>query len=172
MPTITFAAPIVRKAIATLEAELPTQVALFNAEPDNAVSLAEPTEVVFGAMDPLILAGPVVEVSATDGSFGAGALERADVDHDVTVNVVVWHEGEKGELSPTYAMSLGMARCVIEALWKTSAFGDEVEISNDAGAITWRTEVLPADPTEDGREFRKWRVPVLITFRLEAVERF
>jgi hypothetical protein len=123
-------------------------------------------------MDPLILAGPVVEVAAMRGTTGEWAIERTEVDHSPQVSVVAWHEGERGELGPTYEMSLGLARCLLEVLSQTGAFGDSVEIGNDEGAVEWRTEVLPDDLTEDGRDFKKWRCAVLIAFRLATVERF
>ena len=173
MASITFVAPIVRAAIATLKAELPDAIASYNAQDENDVILAEPTEYVFGAADPLVLtAGPLLEVASTDGQLSEFSIRRSEGDHDPRVSVVCWHEGERGELSPTYEMSLGLARCVIEVLARDGAFGAEVEISNAPGAISWRTDVIPADPVAGGREFLKWQVPVLVSFQLETVERF
>jgi hypothetical protein len=168
---IAFVAPQIDAALATLERELPDAIAAFNAEAAAAVELATPQAYVFGAADPLVVF-PTIEVAAGEGSMGNFAVARSEVDHDPQVTVVVWHEGERGELSPTYRMSLGMARCVIEVLTRPEAFGAGVEVSNDDGAVSWRTAALPVDLTEDGREFAKWQVPVLISFRLENVERF
>ncbi|HLE98975.1 MAG TPA: hypothetical protein VI540_03685 [Gaiellaceae bacterium] len=170
MPSITFAAPIIRSAIASLQANLPTQIAAFNAEPENEVTLTAPVAFHFGAADPLI-EFPAIEVAATDGATAQWAIDRSEGDHFPQIAVVIWFEGERGEIGPTYEASLGMARCVLEVLSQTGAFG-EAEIPNDAGAVTWRTDVLPADLTEDGREFSKWRCAVLLVFRLETVERF
>ncbi len=172
MPSLTGEAPVIRAAIASLKAGLPNQIALFNAEDVNEVTLSEPAAYVVGAMDPLILNGPVIEIAVTDGSTANAAIGYTDFDHRPTLTVVVWHEGERGELSPTYEMSLGLKRCVVEVLTRPGAFGESAQLPSEDGTITWRAASLPADPIEEGREFRKWRVPVLITFRLEAVEVF
>ena len=170
MPSIAFVAPIIRSAIAALQANLPSQIALFNAAPENEVELAEPVGYHFGAADPLV-AFPAIEVAATDGTTSQWAIDRSEGDHFPSVSVVIWFEGDRGELSPTYEASLGLAKCVIEVLSRPRAFG-QAEIPNDSGALTWRTDVLPGDLTEDGREFSKWRCAVLLVFRLETVEQF
>lgn len=171
MPSIADVTPIIRAAIASLKANLPGQIALFNAEDENEVTLAEPTEFAFGAMDPLILNGPVIEVAAIDGTTAKAGIGYEEWDHRPGITVVAWHEGERGELSPTYEMSLGLKRCIVEVLTRPGAFG-AAQLLDEDGSVTWRTEVLPADLTEDGREFTKWRVPVLLTFRVEANERY
>lgn len=171
---ITFASPIIRAALTTLEANLPGQIAQFNAQPENQVDLEEPRAYVYSADDPLGTTGPgfpVVEVAAMEGRSGRWAVDRVAADHDVVVNVNVWHEGDRGQLPPTYEMSLGLARCVIEVMRVTGAFGPGIEIANENG-IYWRADALPADFTSDQREFRKWQVPVFIQFRLEADEQF
>lgn len=169
--SISFAAPLIRTAIQTLQDGLPAQIAAFNAEGDNTVSLVEPAEYVFGAADPLVIGtGPVVEVAAVQGSTGRFDLDRGEFDHDPRVTVCIWHEGEAGDLSRTYEASLGLARCVLETLVVAGAFGDEVEVANEGG-VEWRTDAIGVDPTDDAREFRRWRVPVLLVFRLESVER-
>lgn len=173
MPSIEFVAPLLRQTIATLRAKLPDQIGIYNAEPANEVDLVEPTDFVFGAMDTVLLtAGPVIEVAAVSGQTAKAAIDYTEFDHYPAVTVVVWHEGERGELPPTYEMSLGLARCAIEVLTRPGAFGDAVELRDDPGAVTWRTDVLPADPAADGREFNKWQCAVLITFQVETVERF
>ena len=168
---IVFVPPLLRKAIATLELELPDAIAAFNAEPGQVVQLATPAAYVFGAADPLIVF-PTIEVAAGSGSMGGFSIGRGEVDHDSQVSVVVWHEGERGELSPTYEMSLGLARCVIEVLTRPETFGPGVEIADAPDAVTYRTGALPSELDEDGREFRRWQVPVLISLRLETVEQF
>ena len=168
---ITFVAPLIRQALATLAAELPDAIATFNAEDDQPLQLVAPAAYVFGAADPLIVF-PTIEVAAGDGSMAGFSIGRGEVDHDAQLSVVVWHEGERGELSPTYEASLALARCVIEVLTRPEAFGAGVEVSNEPGAVTWRTGALPADLAEDGRQFTKWQVPVLISLRLETVEQF
>lgn len=171
MTSILFAAPLIRAALATLQASLPAQITAFNLEAANTVTLVAPAEYVFGAADPLILAaGPIIEVASVQGRTGASGIDRAEFDHDPRVTVCIWHEGDRGELSATYEMSLGLARCVIETLVADGAFGSEVEVAQDGG-IEWRTDAIPADPTDDAREFKKWRCPVLLVFRLETVER-
>ena len=170
MTSIVFVEPLIDAAIATLQANLPAQIAAYNAQAAAVVELVEPSEYVFGAADPLILAaGPVVEVAAVQGTTGLFTVDRAAFDHDPRLTVCVWHEG--GELSTAYRTSLGLARCIIETLTQDGAFGAQVEVSNQTG-VEWRTDAIPTDPTDDGRAFRKWRVPVLIIFRLEAVEAF
>lgn len=172
---IQFVGPIIRAALAALKADLPTQIAIFNAEAENGVDLVVPVVYAFGADDPLGVSGfPVVEVAAAQGRTGNFAVERTEFDHDPAITICVWHEGDRGEFSTTYEMSLGLARCVIETLLADDAFGPDAEIPDraDGGGIYWRSDALPADPTDDGREFRKWRVPVLIQFDLQAVERF
>ncbi|RDI73303.1 hypothetical protein Gocc_2903 [Gaiella occulta] len=171
---IAFVAPLLRAAIATLKAGLPARIAAFNAQTENTVALAAPdvSAYHFGGNDVLSAAGfPQIEVAAPQGSFGAWTIGRTEVDHDPVVNVVVWQEALHGQIPPAYEAALGYVRCVIEALRSPGAFGGQVEIAQDNG-VFWRIDVLPDDMTSDGREFRKWRVPALITFRLETVEKF
>lgn len=178
---ITFVAPIIRAAIASLQADLPAAIAAFNAE--GNVQVAVPDAAVddqhrygpgyaFGAADPLILTdGPVVEVSSPSGMSDGFGIGRAEWDHNPRLNVCVWHEGDRGQLDTTYEMSLGLARCVIEVLSAPESLGGEVEVPNGTGALAWRADVIPEDPTVEGRDFRKWRCPVLLQFALETVER-
>jgi hypothetical protein len=167
---ITFVAPIIRQAIATLEADLPAAIVAFNAEAN--VQLTMPTSFEFGAADPLILTeGPVIEVSVPSGQSDGFSIGHAEWDHNPRLNVCVWHEGDRGQLATTYEMSLGLARCVIEVLSRDAALGDQVDVPKATGALTWRADVIPEDPTAEGRDFRKWRVPVLLQFALETVER-
>lgn len=186
LPTIQFAAPIIRAALATLRANLPGQVALFNAEPANTVDLAAPADnggalgdlgvaYVFGAADPLTAYGfPLIEVAVMEGRSGNASIDFMEFDHNPRVNVVCWHEGDRGELATTYEMSLGLARCVIECLIDDDAFGPGLVIRGDdqeGGGIFWRADALPADIASDEREFKKWQVPVFLQFEVEAVER-
>ncbi len=165
-------APLIRKAIASLQAGLPAQIAVFNAEAANQVDLLEPAVIHFGGTDSLSAnAFPQLEVAAMDGLTGAFDLDRTEFDHDVAVNVVAWQECLTGEVSQAYEMALGYRRAVCEVLLVKDAFGAEVEVAQEGG-LTWRIDVLPFEPTDDGREFRKWRVPTFLRFRLETVERF
>jgi hypothetical protein len=169
---MTFAAPLIRTTITRLQADLDDAIAAFNAQPENTVDLVMPVQFAFGAADPLILvAGPVVEVSVPSGTSGDYDIGNSEFDHDLRLNVCVWHEGDRGELPTTYEMSLGLARCIVEVLTQDAAMGAEVDIAGQNG-WRWRADVIPEDPSDDGREFRKWRVPVLVEFTLETVERF
>lgn len=177
-PKIGFVAPVIKAAIATLQANLPGQIAIFNAEAGN-VTLAVPVAYKFGADDPLGVGGfPVVEVLAMQGKAGNSSegLGQAgsDFDHYPTLNVVVWHEGDRGELPTTYEMSLGMARCVIECLLPQGALGGNAQVAEDSGqpVFSWRTDALPANITSDGRQFKKWRVPVFLQFGVAMIDSF
>lgn len=184
-------APIIRTALATLEDKLPDQIAAYNAESENLIDLVVPAAsftgyvsgggYVFGADDPLGVNGfPVIEAAITSGSGGPASVglggEGSEFDHLPTLNVVVWHEGDRGELPTTYEMSLGLARCVMECLLPNGALGGNVSPTIDAQsgrlAFNWRSEAIPADPTDDNREFRKWRVPVFIQLGLEHIDQF
>lgn len=176
---ITFASPVVKAALATLQAGLPAQIAVFNAESQNTVDLTTPVAYVYGADDPLGVAGfPVVEVAAATGTGHGSSVSLgtvgSDFDHQIQLTVVCWHEGDRGELPTTYEMSLGMARCIIELLLVDGALGATAKVAEDATGplFTWRTDALPADLTSDAREFTKWRVPVFIQFAVMAVETF
>jgi hypothetical protein len=172
LPPIKFAAPYIRAAIATLEGQMPEQVAQFNEQEENLVEIEAPATYHFGGTDLLsAFPWPQVEVAAIDGRFGAASYNYSERDYDPTINVVVWLEGVSGEIPELYEKALGIARCVIECLRPKDAFGPETELAED-GAIYWRGDVIPADPTDDNREFRRWRTPVFVQFRLEVVENF
>lgn len=176
LPSIKFAAPIIRAGITTLEAQMPGQVAAFNAEPANTVELDEPQTYHFGGQDLLVsYAYPQIEVGATSGDTGNWAINRSEVDHDVTMNVAVWIQGEIGDVPDLYERVLGTCRCVIECLSPNNAFGPGIEIRQQKG-ISWRCDVIPWDPTHNspaqGRDFQKWMGSGLIVFRLEDVEHF
>lgn len=173
LPTIDFVAPSIRAALASLQADFPAQVALFNAEAANTVDIEAPQTYKFGIVEPhAAFPFPQVEVAAVEGSFGQWALERVEVDHDPRVNVVIWLQGVTGETDKEYERALGMIRCAIEILSRPDAFGPEVEISNEQG-IYWRlSELIPLEMDDVEREVRKWLVPAFLQFRLEKVEHF
>lgn len=149
------------------------QVAQFNAELENAVDIEAPQTYHFGGTDLLSAhAWPQVEVAAIEGRTGAESQDRLEKDYDLTINVVVWLEGESGEVPALYEQALGIARCVIECLNVADAFGPSTELAEDGGAIYWRGDVVPPDPTAESREFRRWRTPVFVQFRLSLVEKF
>lgn len=171
MATAAFALPVARQAILSLQTAMPAAVAAFNADPANTVDLTEPATYHLGGTDMLTAhAFPQVEVAAIEGSTGRWDISRTAVDHDLVVNVVVWQEYGHGLVSPAYESAAGFAKVVLEALSPPNAFGSGVEISNNQGFL-WRIDMLPDDPTNHGREFRKWRVPTLCRFALETVER-
>lgn len=173
MARIAFVAPIVRAALASLEAAFPAHAAGFNAEPENGVALADPVEYVFGASDPKTVY-PSVEAFILEGSIGPFSLGDAgvgDADHDPRLTVIVWILGETGESSTVYEQALGYARCVIEILAEDGKLGPDAEVSAGDDAIDYR--ILPAVQLEDdAREIPRWKVPVVVRFRVEAVERW
>lgn len=174
LPTIDFAAPLIRSAIAQLQAAMPGQVALFNAEAANQVDIVAPATYHFGGQDMLnAYAFPQVEVAAVMGDTGQFGINRTEVDHDPRVNVAVWLNGDVGEIPALYEQTLGMVRCVIECLVPRGAFGPEVDIAQQGG-VSWRVDVLPFDPTatspQDGRDFQRWLGSGLVQFRLETIE--
>lgn len=172
MARISFAAPIVRAALASLEAAFPAHVAVFNAEGDNAVDLVAPAEYVFGASDPKI-EYPSVEVFILDGRLGPFSLGQAGVgeaDHDPWLTVTVWIIGDDGEVPKLYEQALGYARVVIEILTEDGKLGPDAEVSGEADAIDYR--ILPGELVDEERELRRWKVPVVVRFRVEAIERW
>lgn len=176
LPTIDFAAPLIRAAIATLETSMPGQVAAFNAEPANQVEIEEPQTYHFGGEDLLNAhAFPQIEVAVVAGDTGNFAIDRSEVDHDPRVNVAIWLEGDKGDVSQLYEQMLGLIRCAIECLAPKNAFGPGVELAQQRG-ISWRADTVPWDPTASspaqGRDFQKWMASGLIQFRVETVEHF
>lgn len=173
VPSIDFVAPTIRAALASLQANMAGQVALFNAEGANTVQLTAPQTYKFGIVEPhAAFPFPQVEAAAVEGSFGQWGLARVEVDHDPRVNVVIWLQGVTGETDKEYERMLGMLRCAIEILSRPDAFGPEVEISNEQG-IYWRlSELIPLEMDAPEREVRKWLIPGFLQFRLEKVEHF
>jgi hypothetical protein len=177
---IGFVMPLLRAAKATLDAGLADQLAAFNAESENTVDLDDPVKIIIGADDPLGVDGfPVVELAATQGAGGGASVglgeAGSEFDSFPVLTVVVWNEGDQGELPPTYERSLGMARCVLECLLPAGALGGDaspVVDENGRLAMFWRTDAIPADPTDDGREFRKWRVPCLVQLTCQQIDHF
>lgn len=182
--SIKFVAPIIRAALASLEAGWAAQIAAFNAEPANLVDLEAPPAslpgfaagggYVFGA-DPVPIAFPYVEASimrGTMGPFSVGTAGVGDADSTPTLQVIVWLEGLTGEIPPLYEAGIGYARIVIELLTVDGAIGEIAEVSGTReDAITYSIEgPLPVNPEEENREFRKWRIPVVVSFAVEAVD--
>jgi hypothetical protein len=167
-------APIIRAALATLESEFPAHVAAYNAEPENQVDLATPVAYVFGATD-VMEAYPLIEASilrGTMGPFSVGTAGVGDADSTPILQVVVWLEGVTGEVPPLYEAGLGYARCVIEILTVDGAVGATAEVSGtQQNAISYSVEgPLPVDPESVAREFRKWKIPIVVEFLIEAVD--
>jgi hypothetical protein len=175
-PSLTFVAPLVRAALATLEAGLPDQVAAFNAQPENDVVLTAPQTYVFGAL-PLLssVAHPIVECAGVSGDLGNFTIRRETADHDLRINVAVWAQGQTGDVPALYEETLGLIRCIVEVLTPVGGFGPGVELANDLG-VSWRCDVIPADLTaasqEAGRTIEAWRGSGLLQFRVEPLETF
>lgn len=176
LPSIAFTPPIVTAAIASMKANMASQVAVFNADPASTVELLEPQTYHRGGQD--ILSAypfPQVEVASVAGTLGPFAIGRAEGDHDPRVNVAIWLDGELGEIPDLYDKIQGLTRCVIECLVPNGAFGAGVQIV-EAGGISWRTDVVPFDPTSstpaEGRTFQKWLGSGLLQFQLQLVEHF
>lgn len=176
LPKMQGEGPLIRAAIAQLQAYMPGQVAAFNAEPANTVELPVPETYHFGGQDLLnAYAFPQIEVAIVTGDTGEFSIERTEVDHDPRANVAIWHQGDVGDVPQLYEAMLGLKRCVIECLVPRNAFGPGVEIAQQRG-ISWRIDTLPWDPTASspatGRDFQKWMGSALVQFRLEDVEKF
>lgn len=174
METIRFVAPIIRAALASLEAEMPAHVAAFNAESENGVALDVPAAYVFGATD-VMDAFPIIEAAilrGTMGPFSVGTAGVGDADSTPTLQVIVWLQGLTGEVPSLYEAGLGYARCVIEILTVDEALGDYAEVSGTmSDAISYSVEgPLPASPADTEREFQKWKIPVVVEFVVEAVD--
>lgn len=176
LPKIGFVAPVVRAAMAQLQTYMPLQVAQFNAEAGNEVTLDAPQTIHFGGEDLLnAYAYPQIEVGVPAGDFGKWSIDRAAADHDERLNIAIWLEGAEGDIPSLYEQTLGMLRCVIECLAPANACGPGVEIAQQKG-VSWRADVVPNDPTafgpHQGRAFQKWLGSGLIQIRLEDVESF
>lgn len=170
LPSIRFAAPIIRSAIKTLRADLPAQLAAFNNESVNEVELETPVVYRFGTNEPLFADGfPAVDVFVSDGKVHGHSAERLEADHDFNCGIVVWIEGDDGEVPPMLEKALGYSRCVIETMNPEGAFGGTVEVAVEPG-ISWRIDTIPADPA--AREVQRWRTYAFVQFPLETVERF
>lgn len=179
MAPISFAPPVIRAAIASLQAGLPGAIATFNAEAANTVDLDAPATASyrFGVEDAMSsYSFPFVEVAVGDGQFGQWSVKHSSggqhVDHDLNLTTVLWQEAGDGETSDAYQRALGYIRVILEVLQPDGAFGPEVSLSNDPGGVLWRADIIPADQTSQDRVVPKWRVPSIVIFKLETVERF
>lgn len=171
MLTVRLGRPLVDQVVAALEAQLPAQLDAFNAEAGHNVTLAHPTAYIAGAQVPLGSTGfPVIEVAAKQGTTGAFTIDRLAFDHDVSLQVIAWHEGEAADLALTYEASLGYLSCCAAVLLPTGQIAVGVEVANDNGFF-WRIDALPTDTGETERS-QRMRVPLFMQLRLEVVEQF
>ena len=171
---IRFVAPIIRAALASLQAGFAAHVATFNTEAENLVDLTAPAAYVFGATD-VMDDYPVVEAAilrGTVGPFSVGTAGVGDADSTPALQVIVWLQGVTGEVPGLYEAGLGYARCVIEILTVDGALGDTAEVSGSReDAISYSVEgPIPQSPDDVDREFRKWKIPIVIDFLVEAVD--
>lgn len=157
--------PVIRAAIASLKADMPAKIAVYNADPANQHDLTVIADEAFyfGGEEPKTLF-PMVEVAIPGAqltNFPQGQL-HADMDDDFTV--AVWLEGESGEISDLYERSLGYAEIVIDVLMKPGAFGEHLALERDRG-VRARFPMIPQGEIDpDSRTFRRWRSLALLEF--------
>lgn len=161
--------PTLRAARDTLQNGLPGVIEAFNNDPSTTVTLDVPGDdrYFLGGEDPLGGGGgfPSVEIYLPTGSLGPFDLTREHANVDDRVVVVVWAESDRGEIDELYEAVTGYGRCALELLVRDNAFGADVEIANEQGAITYGYAMVPDDP--ESRDFKKWRAPATLTFKLE-----
>jgi hypothetical protein len=167
---VTHVWPLITTAIASMKNGMPSAVAAFNAEAGHGVQLVAPDDASYfaGASDALVAESfPAVEVYVAQGSLGPFDIHRAHADIDDRVTVVIWAEGGNGEIPELYEQAVGLGRCTIEVLAQDSAFGPDVEIANQRGALTYSYSIVPADP--NNRSIDRWRTAVVLQFMVEDV---
>jgi hypothetical protein len=122
-------APRIKTTLASLRANLPARIAVFNAEAgiqlavpaDDAGALSPPRPglgYVFGGL-PHIGAGeyPKIEVSIPDAAVENLSLAHVEGDLSSSLVVAVWAGRTSGEDFPTvYEKVLGYTRCITEVL--------------------------------------------------------
>jgi hypothetical protein len=168
--------PTIEATIASLKSAttgLPARVTAFNAEGSHGVTLTAPEDDRYfpGGHD-LLSDGsfPAVEVHIATGGIGPFAVGNTDADVDDRVVVVVWAEGDKGEIPVLYETIVGLGRCALEVLLVEHAFGASVDISNQERAVTYDYSIVPGDPSDEAaRTFEKWRTACVLTFQVEDV---
>lgn len=169
--------PTITAAIASLKdptTGLPAKVAEFNAEGGHGVTLVVPPDAAYypGGNDLLGVDGfPAVEVYIATGELGRSddnngfAVNRVEANVDDEPVVVLWAEGEKGEIPELYETIVGLGMCALSVLLVTGAFGPGVEVTSARYAYS----IVPDDPTAEAREFEKWRTACVLTFHTEDV---
>lgn len=176
MASIGFIAPLIRAALAKLEADYASHVAAFNAEPANTVDLTVPSLFVFGAEATFAGAYPYVEAAAVDGTLGPFSIGEAgnpsEGDSTPRIQIVTWVEGASGEVSELYETALGYARVTIEILSRHGSFGVDADLSNDADAIVWRVDPIPSELDDLERTVLRWKMPASVSFKVEAIDRW
>lgn len=129
-------APRIDTTIASLRANLPARIAVFNAE-NNGAQLAVPADdagalapprpglgYVFGGLPHGLGAGayPLIEVAVPDAIVQNLSLAHVEGDLDSSVVVACWAGRTQGEDFPTvYREVLGYARCITEVLLEPDA---------------------------------------------------
>jgi hypothetical protein len=170
--------PTITAAIASLKnptTGLPAKITEFNAEGGHGVTLTAPVDVAYypGGNDLIGVDGfPAVEVYISTGEIGrsdAGengfAVNRVEANVDDDPVVVLWMEGEKGEIPELYEQIVGLGMCALSVLLPTGAFGPGVEVTSARYAYS----IVPDDPTAENREFQKWRTACVLTFHTQDV---
>ena len=169
MPAPLDFSPYIRATLASLQAELPDRIAVYNGEAANVHDLEVPiTEAYYFGGDDTYVHMPKVEVAVPDGINFDFSTQQADAAQGLSVSVSVWLEGETGEIPEMHEKVLGYGRVVAEVLLVPAAFGGGV-------SVTEVTALYPMIPTgavnPETRSFDKWRTLAVLEFTLNDVAR-
>jgi hypothetical protein len=162
------AAPTIRAAIASLRAEMPERISIFNAEAENEVEL-EPIEgdcYFFGGKPDSDPRYPCIEVAITAVPARDFSIGQVDFDVFPVAMVAAWAQGSPGDTPAIYETVLGYGRCVLEVLMQPDAWGEGVTIWNEEGV---RSDYASFNLEVDQQP--TYRAISLQTFVLQDVER-
>lgn len=158
-------APSIRAALASLHAELPDRIDLFNDEAENTVELVMPPAdaLFFGGSTDYPLPGKI-EVAIVHGRATDIAIEQVEWDvEDVRGVVSAWVESPPPfVLSQAYETALAWGRVIAEVLMQPHAWGDGVVVRE----AEW--DYLAFSPEATGRP--NFQVLSLSTFTLSDVD--
>lgn len=163
-----FVAPILKAAIASLQAGLDDRIAVFNAEAGNpTLVVPDAGSYAFGGRDDWSVY-PAVEVGAGHVQYGNLSLAQVDADVSLPVVVGVWLEGGTGEIEELYEQALGYGRVVTEVLIEPDAFGAGLVLDAERlDSIDWLFPTIPVGQPDEGRRFQKWKTAAIGTFQID-----